>query len=471
MPVAQARLVAQDEPKPRRSFKPGEAVSIDGSRPTVSAEVAALQVLLRVERDARRAASEQELLYLVANETRKLVPGRQFFALSWDEPRLRIAAVSSLTTIDREAPFVHWLETMLARRFDGLPATPVAFDAFADGRDANDYPFDQMLILPMRSRDAQALGALLIARETPWNGDDQHVGERLAETYGHAWSAFRKPPPMATRMRRPAALAIAATCVLLFLCLTGTRMTALAGSEIVPSQPFVVAASSDGVIESIEVGPNAEVKQGDILYRTVSTTLQDNLLIAERAASVAEAKWKALSQAAFIDQQAKRDLAAAQAEYELKLAERDYARDLVAKTVVRAPRAGIAIFNDANDLVGRPVSTGQRIMEIADRTRVLVRINVAVEDSIVLAEGARAKIYIDSDPLNALEATITHADHGARLIEGNQFVYRAEARLEGDAPPPRLGVRGTAQIFGPSTSLMLYLFRRPISYLRQHVGL
>ena len=200
-----------------------------------------------------------------------------------------------------------------------------------------------------------------------------------------------------------------------------------------------------------------------------ATSPRDGLVIAERAVAVAEAKWKQDLQGAFTDGQAKRDLATAQAEYELKRAERDYARDLVEKTVVRAPRPGIVIFNEANDLAGRPVSTGQRIMEIADRARVLVRINVPVEDSIVLRAGARTKVFLDSDPLHAVEAratsdvsdllhpgkrsadnalrvaerlrinvrcfSVAHASHGARLIEGNQFVYRADASGTGRSYP------------------------------------
>ncbi len=40
-----------------------------------------------------------------------------------------------------------------------------------------------------------------------------------------------------------------------------------------------------------------------------------------------------------------------------------------------------------------------------------------------------------------------------------------------DTPPPRLGARGTAQLFGDRVPLGFYLFRRPISALRQRIGL
>ena len=441
----------------------------------IAADVVALQLVLRIEREARRASSEADLFYLMANETRKLVLGRQFFVLAWDGTRLRAETISGITSVDREAPFVQWLEAMLARRFAAAPVEAsvidLASEPTSDGDHASHYPFAHLLLLPMVTRDGRPLGALLVARESVWDAEGLRVGQRLSETYAHAWQAFRAKPRLSHRLRRPGRVAGCAFALFVVLALMPTSLTALAGFEIVPDHPFVVAASSDGVIETVEVQPNTEVTEGQILYKTVATTLRDNLVIAERTVAVAEAKWRQYQQGAFVDPEAKRELAAAQAEYDLRRAERDYAKDLVAKTIVRAPRAGIVIFNDANDLDGRPVSTGQRIMEIAQRDHVIARINVSVDDSIVLRDGARVKLYLDSDPLHAVEATVARASHGARLIEGNQFVYRADAMLADDAALPRLGVRGTAQIYGPRTSMLLFLFRRPLSYMRQHFGL
>ena len=110
-------------------------------------------------------------------------------------------------------------------------------------------------------------------------------------------------------------------------------------------------------------------------------------------------------------------------------------------------------------------------MEIADRAHVMARVMVPVEDSIVLQDDARVKLFLDSAPLHAVEATLDHASHGAEMGENNVFAFRAEARLAPDAELPRLGVRGTAEVFGPRSTLLLYLFRRPLSYVRQHVGL
>ncbi len=437
--------------------------------------VAALQVLLRIEREARRCACVVDLHYLVANELRPILGARQVFVLADEGGTRTVAAVSSVTTVDREAPFVQWIEAVVARRVPTSATSLVRLDLADEsaslGDHAEHYPFAELLALPLADRAGRALGLILLARESAWDDDACRIAERLAECFAHAWASFRRPPAALHRLRKPGVVAAGVLGLFVLLALTPTHVTALAPFEIVPDRPFIVAASSDGTIESVAVQPNSTVAAGAVLYTTVSTTLRDNLVIAERTMAVAEAKWKQLRQAAFLDPQAKRDLAAADAEYELRRAERDYARDLLDKTVTRSPRAGIAIFNDATDLLGRPVQTGQRIMEIADREHVVARVAVPVDDSIVLGDDARVKLFLDSAPLHAVEARLDHASHGAEMGENNVFAFRAEARLSPDADVPRLGVRGTAEVYGPRSSLLLYLFRRPLSYVRQHVGL
>ena len=63
------------------------------------------------------------------------------------------------------------------------------------------------------------------------------------------------------------------------------------------------------------------------------------------------------------------------------------------------------------------------------------------------------------------------------------MAYRAEADAAGvssypvlarvndpTAPPERLGLRGTARVYGEPVSLFYYLLRRPITALRQWTG-
>jgi HlyD family secretion protein len=130
------------------------------------------------------------------------------------------------------------------------------------------------------------------------------------------------------------------------------------------------------------------------------------------------------------------------------------------------------VFAGKNELIGRPVAVGERLLEIADPAHVEFRIDVPVADAIILREGARVKVFLDSNPLRSTEATVVRSDYLARVNDGVQLSFRVVARLDGNTGPiPRLGARGTAQIYGDKVALLFYLLRRPYSTIRQWTGL
>ncbi|MGH8603762.1 MAG: HlyD family secretion protein, partial [Gammaproteobacteria bacterium] len=137
---------------------------------------------------------------------------------------------------------------------------------------------------------------------------------------------------------------------------------------------------------------------------------------------------------------------------------------------VRAQGAGLLLYSDEADWTGRPVVVGERVMEIADPKRTELRIDLAVDDSITLSEGAEVKVFLDVDPLHALQATVTHASYKAEVLPGDLLAYRVHADLKGSDSTVRIGLQGTAKIYSEPVSLFFYLFRRPIGAIRQFIG-
>ena len=298
------------------------------------------------------------------------------------------------------------------------------------------------------------------------------IANRLAGTFAHAWAAISGNQRLRSKGQTRKLLVGAALFCIVMLMMIPVPIAALAPAEIVPAKPFIVTAPIDGVIDKVLVEPNTNVAKGDVLLRFVDTSLRNKLEISNRESIVARAQLKRYSQSAFVDPKAKRELRTAMSELQLKLAESKYALELLDKTVVKAKSNGLVVFKDKNEWVGRPVSVGERIMEIANPKNVQVKIELAIDDAIVVAKGARVKVYLDSDPLNPVSATVTRASHEARKTASDVMAYEIIAQLESkNATPPRLGVRGTAQVFGKDAPLFFYLFRRPLSALRQKLGL
>jgi multidrug resistance efflux pump len=372
--------------------------------------------------------------------------------------------------VDQQSPTVRWLEHQVSILKNKSASQSVVLSATQNASEAGSFPFHFGYWLPLRYRNAELTYGALIVAERSFEPEQVTVAARLVDTAAHALPVLRmRPPSRATAWKRIALLAALVGSMLALL--TPFPMTALAPMEIVASEPFVIAAPIDGVVEEVVVPPNAAVSAGTPIVRYVDAIPRNQMLIAERELGLAEAKVRQVQQAAFTDDRAKRDLAQVRAELALKQSELDLARETFEKAVVRAPRDGVVIYSDRKDWVGRPVTTGQRILEIADPTRVEIRAFLPSVDILDLKPGAKTKVFLDGAPLQPLDAQVVSVSHVAKMVEGFGLAYRVQAVVNSGQPSPRIGVRGTAQLFSEKAPLGYYLFRRPLGWLRQKVGL
>ena len=207
------------------------------------------------------------------------------------------------------------------------------------------------------------------------------------------------------------------------------------------------------------------------LFRYVDTELRNQFEIADKALAVAMAEFRQVSQGAFQDSASNSRVALLKSQVELRQTEREYASELLQQVEMKAPESGLLIYSDESDWAGTPVRVGERIMQIADPSRVELRIDLPVNDAIVLFPGAEITIFLDYDPLNSIEAILTHASYEAELTPENILAYRINADFVNTDDIPRIGLQGTAKIYGERITLFFYLFRRPIATLRQYIGL
>lgn len=442
-----------------------------------SGDQSALGLLLRIEQLARRATALPELRQLAANETRKLNRARQVFIVEFTtNQRPRVVAVSGVASVDDSSLLLTCVGDLVRRlgKEKGLKqSVDFALPAYADpeGDLAKAYPYRDLLWVPFAERDGAVFGGMICCRETVWGQSDIAVSNRLAETYAHAWRELSGHRRGGLRALRPRAAALTIGLLAIGALALPVPMTALAPAEVVASEPMIVSAPVDGVIEAIEVDPGQVVRLGDVLVRLSDTVLRNKAEIARREVSVAEARIKQASILAMSDARGRHELGIAEADLQLKRAELAFAVDMVSRTVIQAGRAGVAAYPDRKSLIGRPIATGERVMEIADPTAVEVRIDVAMPDAVALTESGRVKLFLDIEPLSPREARIVRSDYKARPGDSDVLAFKTFARLEGDGKVPRIGLRGTAQIYGEQTYLGIFLFRRPLAAARQYLGL
>lgn len=437
-----------------------------------------LLMLLELQRQAWRFTAAAELRYHIVNQTRRLIAYRQaaFLSLS-DGRRPALEAVSNIAVLEPNAPYARWLEEAVRAVAAGPDAQTVhvvdpATLPPALRREWGEWGPAQALWCPL-SAPGDANGApragLWLGRDDPWTDADLLLLGHLTEGYGHAWWALTGTRKRKRALRRVAVPVLTLGLIGGVLALP-VPMSTLAPAEIRASDPVIVAAPLDGVIDRFQVQPNEAVTAGQPLFSFESTVLRSRHEVAAKGLAQAEAELLSASQAAFADPQTKARVAQLRAQVELRRAELKLARDLLDRVTVRAERAGIAVFTDVNDWLGKPVTVGERVLTLADPQAPEIDIQVPVGDALVLEAGSPVELFLNIDPLRPLHARLTHASYEAGLSAAGVLSYRVKAALVPGEPPPRIGLRGTAKILGERVPLALYLFRRPLALLRQTLG-
>ncbi|MCC5979856.1 MAG: hypothetical protein JJU21_17490 [Salinarimonas sp.] len=442
----------------------------------------ALATLLELEKRARAAEDALALGFLMVNDTHLAVPYRQAAYFCSRSDRLR--SLSGLATPDRDAPFTRKLEAYFRKnlgtqaRLQSLGAARMGLAFGPEGsaaeREARAFFTDHLpanaVLVPLRHKD-QLQGALLLAREEAFTRSEINALGHLADAYGHALAAMTGPKRRRQGRQRKRIMLLAGIAVLIAVMALPVRQSVLAPAEIVAQDPGLVRAPLAGVIETVHVRPNEPVSAGAPLVSLDGSELTTQREIARQQLSVAEAELRQARQQALFDPQSRARLAVLEGRRDQHAAELAFLGERLARIHVTAARDGIAIFDDVADWEGRPVALGERIMLLADPQARELEIRLGIGDAITFEPGAEIRFFLNIDPADSIAASLTRAGYRAGPMPDGSMAYRLRAQFAADDPRLRIGLRGTARIYGERTILMLYLLRRPIAWLRLWSGL
>jgi Biotin-lipoyl like/HlyD family secretion protein len=444
----------------------------------LEAQLFGLSTLVQLGKRARHAATAQELAFVMVNETNVLVPYRQ--AVLWRREakgRGQVVAISGSAVVERNAPITLWLNRALARLDPGPAEAPRPVGAAdlsgALGEEWPEWLPAHALWVPLAVDSTHVLGGLLLAREQPWSDGERHIAGELADSFAHAWAGFLggRRRSLVSRIwsgRRFLKFAIAAAVIgSMFLPIT---LSALAPAEVVPFKPTIVRAPLEGVVDHFTVEPNAPVRQGETLLELDPRAIQNKLDVAGKALAVAEAEYRQAAQEALFDDKSRAKLTVLKARADQRRTDVSYAQSLLDRIHVTAGRDGLALFDDPNDWIGRPVTIGERLLEIADPTQGELEIWLPIADAITLKPGAEVEFFLNISPGSPLHATLRQTSYAATLSPANLLGYRLKATIDDAGHMPRIGLRGTAKIYGEKVTLFYYLARRPLAAARQFLG-
>jgi len=206
------------------------------------------------------------------------------------------------------------------------------------------------------------------------------------------------------------------------------------------------------------------------LFDLDTTGLHARQSVARKAWEAANEEYRQAAQMAVTDDKSRLEMSQRRGRMEEKAEELAYSEQLLARIQVKASKAGVAVFSDASDWIGKSVAVGERVMQIADPDKVEVSIRLAVADAIELAPNAGVTLYLTTAPQYSYAASLRYVAYQADAGPDGLVAYKLRAAFDKDEKPPRLGLTGTAKIHGQWVPFAYFVLRRPLAAARQWLG-
>ncbi len=436
--------------------------------------------LLQLEQNCRNAKNYDELKHIIVNETKRVVSYKQAFLLSnKNNKSLEVDAISNIYTVDKSSVYVQTIQKLASDFFkenkDSSSANILDINRVETyyKKILEENSAKNILIIPLilKKEDATITYYLVLVRDEDFLVKEQEIGNHLSKSLAFFIYANKK-----CDLKSKISLRGYYKYIFIFLVLCmfiPVKLSVLAPLEVVAKNPFIVTSPLKGAVKSIEVSPNEYISKGDLVLSLDKTDYENRYILAKKSLQIAQAKLKTAQQGSFYNTNYKAEIDKLKAEAELAKSKLEFAKKQLDKTLIYAKKDGVAVLNNPSKWEGKPVITGEKIFLIANKNEVELEISLLVSDAIFLTKNAKVKAFLDNDPLSSWDATIKHISYEPQLTSKKQLVYKITASfddLKQNEYFPTIGLRGSAKIYSQEVTLFFYLFRKPITKLREYIG-
>ena len=417
-----------------------------------------LQDLFELEREIREAPNPSALAKVITVRSQAVLGFKDaVFCAGSSAQKMRAQAASNSDLVDPSSPVLTWVEELCALHSSQLE-NGINFVASPDNdiKGKNLLP-KHVLFVPLQSKNQGLLGCLVFTRTVKFSQHDILFINHLAGTIGHALAIFsRKPNPILDIGMAQLATFIVVTFFL--LSVFPMHLTTLAPAEVVAYQPEIIKAPIDGVIDEITVTPNTHVGPGSLLARLNNHNL--------KAVYDDVAQKTLLAESRISNPQGKRVSEELRSDLEKSRARMESAEERLLQTDIRAETSGIAIVKAPGEWIGRPVKAGEKILEIANPREVELVLEIPAEDADLISQNSKVRIFLDRRPFSPLTANVIDNSLVPKKNKSNETYYTFKARLDEGVPPPSIGQRGVARVYGERSSLLFFIFREQMKFYR-----
>lgn len=422
---------------------------------------------------AIQAKSRETLIFIILNDTINLI--RYDRALLWDftqkDPVL--LGISGESTVNKNSPLVKkWKSSILDIKEPQKPqilsftplSTPKGEEATAT-----------MLWLPVFVEGKMELGLWLELWEvgkdsTPPPEIINLLMNFLMPTYGTSWKKLNAPYAQFSKLMKASTLYIIGAVILTLSFLIPTPLRIVCPCEIVPKDPVLITAPLEGVIETIHVKPGEIVAKDTPLFEYEKSYPLKELEVARKQVEVLQSEVKRASTLGYHDQKVRTDLSILGLKLEKERANLDLAEFRAGHLIVESPINGVVVLDNPDEWRGKPVRIGEKILAVTDPKDCKVRIWMPEGDNVEINRDVPITIYLNVSPEQSHNAMITYIANETVISDHQIPSFITEAHLTEMTPDIKLGLKGTAVLYGDKVSLFYYVMRKPWALLRRFTG-
>ena len=305
-----------------------------------------------------------------------------------------------------------------------------------------------------------------------WNEHDLEMLAPLTAGFAMAWRPFlARRSRITTFLKQKKAAALLVLILIAALCLIEVPLRVIAPCEVVPDQPEVITAPLDGVIDTIKVQPGDHVKKGQLLFVYDKRVALEELNISQQQVKIIWSELDRSRALAFTDEESKRHISSLETRLKQEQIKLRIAQHKSEKLEVSAEKDSVVMMGDPNEWTGRPVTIGERVMQLFDPGNSKLRVWLPQSDAVDFDPDRQIKVILNAASSRTQRANLTFISQHAEPSPGGTSAFLAEAHWADGNQPLQMGLKGSAILYGENVPLWYWIFRRPLFALRRTTGL
>jgi HlyD family secretion protein/Biotin-lipoyl like len=433
----------------------------------------------RLNVKAFNAQTQQELTFIILNDSIHALRYDRAILWKMDKTKPKLLGVSGQVDINRDADLTKQWQNLIQGLIDPNKPQIIDADSFVGKTsDWNKYKASHkgtFLWLPIFHDDDLLLGMwieIFSTIQNPETLDDtlKFITSYLTPAYGASWKKLTPKFGLHEKGFGKKQLAIIVSGLIIFCLIVRVPLRVVAPCEVIANSPILITAPLDGIVEEIIVEPGDFVKKGEILLEYDKRIPLRNLKVAQKEVEILEAESSRTQTLGLEDKRSRTELGIINLKLDKEKVNLNLAKWQASKLTLKAPDEGVVMLNNPDSWRGKPVQVGEKILSINDPKDTKVKIWIPEDDNVVLDPEKPIKVFLNVSPETSYAANLVYIANESTLSDEHLPSYAAEAKWVEQPDDIKLGLKGTAILYGDRVSLLYYIFRKPWAKIRSIIG-